>query len=789
MKLSVLLAIIFVGALSSAQTCESQFIGKLLDPDSNPTAGRVIAYINGVKTVVRVASSGDFSLPITPGTGIVSAEADGLSSKPKSIRLNCGKNELTINLAILPLQQAISVTAEATPQPVDESGKNVSIVDFKDLEARNEFSVAEGLRNVPGVFTQNLGGPGQFSTIRMRGLRADATAILVDGLRFRDAASIQADASGFVSNLNIINLEHVEVLHGSGSSLYGTNAVGGAINLISRQEAGPTRFGLLAEGGQLGLLRGRATVGGGTENGRFIYSGGLLHLNVLSGIDGNDRNRSTGGQAFTRYSFGRDFTLSARFYGSDDFVQPNVGPSASSLPTANFNAPIVPGRLGVTFVAAQDDPDYRRASRFGTTAFILQQQINPRAQWQIAYQHNDTRRVFRDGPGGPGFQTRFNNSSRFNGDINTLDARVTTLLAPWLSITGGYELEHESYLNQDNDGNPNPTQLVAVQTQVTQKANAAYFRAQLTGLKRRLQISLSGRTQGFALSRPNFVYTGTANNYDGANSVNPPRAWTGDIAVAYTLAASTKVRAHWGNAYRAPGLYERFGSGFFFSQSANAVLYSPYGDPRLAPDRYHSVDFGVDQYVGQRIRLSATYFYTRVLSLTAFDFSTAIVNPTNDPFGRFSGYYNSLGAIARGLEFSSEARLSRKNLLRAAYTYTDSRTDRDQTVRGVWRQFNQPKNIFAITAQQTLGRKTNLALDIHRTGSLLAPYFTFVGNRAVEYAGFLRTDLVASHEIWSSDQARLEGYVKLENLFDRTFFESGYRAPGLVSLGGLRVNW
>jgi hypothetical protein len=116
-------------------------------------------------------------------------------------------------------------------------------------------------------------------------------------------------------------------------------------------------------------------------------------------------------------------------------------------------------------------------------------------------------------------------------------------------------------------------------------------------------------------------YTGLASPYASVNLTAPTKALTGDISAAYLVAASnTKLRAHFGNAYRAPSLYERFGGGFSNNPVNGETVFTPYGDPRLSPDRYNSLDAGVDQYLfTNRVRLSATWFYTRVVSITAFD--------------------------------------------------------------------------------------------------------------------------------------------------------------------------
>src|SRR5213075_1591565 len=132
------------------------------------------------------------------------------------------------------------------------------------------------------------------------------------------------------------------------------------------------------------------------------------------------------------------------------------------------------------------------------------------------------------------------------------------------------------------------------------------------------QFSFSGRVQSFDLDRPTF--TGGAPLYQGAIIQAPKSAYTGDASVAYFLPSSgTKLRAHVGNGYRVPSLYERFGASFFGGS------FSPYGDPLLRPERLISCDAGIEQYLlGSRIHARATYFYTRLQESIFFDFSGGI---------------------------------------------------------------------------------------------------------------------------------------------------------------------
>src|SRR5262249_6018510 len=149
----------------------------------------------------------------------------------------------------------------------------------------------------PGLRVRQQGEPGTISSLRIRGLRNQDTSVLIDGMRIRDAAAPQGDASGILSGLAVTNISRIEVLRGSGSSLYGSNAIGGVVNLVTDEGGGPFHGELLLEGGSLGTFRGRMRLSGAAgKDDRFIYSVGATHFNITSGIDENDRSRNTSGQ-------------------------------------------------------------------------------------------------------------------------------------------------------------------------------------------------------------------------------------------------------------------------------------------------------------------------------------------------------------------------------------------------------------------------------------------------------------------------------------------------------------
>ena len=739
---------------------------------------------------------------VPPGALLLEVQKDGF--RTATLNVNVGRNgmqQFDVTLEVAGVNQTVIVTAAGEAQTLDEVSKAISNISHEEIENRNDYSITSLLTTVPGVLVRNEGGPGQYTSMSIRGLPSSASAILVDGLRFRDAATTQADATSFLGALNVVDIDHIEVLRGSGSALYGTNAVGGAVNIVTDQGGGPIHGQIQVEGGNLGLIRGRGSLAGGAFGDKLKYSFGFLHLNVMSGVDGQDANRSTGLQGFARYDFTSKLSVSGRVWGSDDFAMLNNTPTSTGIPDSNIPASIIvqaiplslagvktllaggtPNFGNATYIPDATDPDSRSASRFENTALIFRDIVSRTFNWQASYQLVHTDRTYENDPGGIGYQPEGHDYSNYIGAIHTAGMHATAQLTSWLTVTGGYEFERENYFDHQDNNLP-ALERVAEMTHAHQESNAGYFAAQFALLNRRLQISLSGRAQTFELASPDFQYSGTTNPYTSL-SLSVPHALTGDASIAYLFSKSnTKLRAHAGNAYRAPALFERFGAGFYNDPSTGNVIFTPYGDPRLAPDRYNSFDAGIDQYLfGNRLRVSATMFYIRMAQLIAFD-SNGVVNPVTDPFGRSSGYINGAGGISRGAEVSAEARPTRSLTISAAYTYTNADTDQDSSVPGFYQAFDIPRHMVTLVAANQWSKRLLTAVSLFHYSSYFDAYVGYL--QAYEFPGYTKTNLTASYRIWESEKKSARLYGKIDNLFNQTYYVAGFLAPRATFVTGV----
>ena len=779
--------------------------GKVTDAQGALVVGaRVSLYAAGSSQAKKAAviSDGSYRFEgIAAGGYLLQVESEGFREFTRNVTV-AGAHTENVQLEVGGVANTVLVTDEGSALTLDQTAKSISLVDVNEIKDRNEFALSEILRNTPGIQIRNQGGPGQFTQVRIRGLKPDAAQVLIDGMRFRDASTTQGDASSFHSTLNFVNLSRVEVMRGSGSSLYGTGAVGGSINMVTDQGGAPTHGDIQMEGGGLGLYRGRASLGGGFLSNRLVYSGGFSHLNVTKGVDGNDANRSTGGQGFVRFDLTPRLHLSNRFFGSDDFVQLNTSAAATGIPVANFPATtIVPvvmlpqdqvralntgGRpdYGIaTLVPARDDPDNSRTSTFLSNMVMVRGEMSPAASWQASWQRLTTERKFANGPGGFGFQpVGFASVTAPLGSIDTVDARFHTGIRTY-RLTAGYEFEREEFRDRQDNNQPGGARLV-VNNRIRQNTNALYLQNQLSLLADRLQISASGRWQTFDLKKPDIDLRGLANIYDNVTVNNPKRALTGDFSVAYFLRRTgTKFRSHVGNSYRAPALYERYGGGFAANQITGQINFSPYGDPRLGPDRYNSFDWGIDQYLASdRIRISATHFYIRTAQVILFQ---STLNRLTDIFGRTSGYIQGAGAINRGLEFAVEARPTRSTVLNATYSFTNAENERDLVIPGFFDTLNVPRHQGAIVATQRFGKRFDVTFDLFKNGRYYINYSAGGRNRAFQFPGYLKADLVANYKLWVRDTKTLRLYGKVDNVFNRLYYENGALNPQAWGLVGV----
>ncbi len=803
-----ILSAVFANGQTTNQPNQSSasIYGVVTDPQGKGVPGANVALYprGGAEPVNTTAgASGDYRFDgLEPGAYLIEARAPGFARFTKgSVTVERGAQTTEdIALQLDSASEQVSVTASGTAQTPDEISKSVTVVDHSEIEQRDDATIADALRTVPGLRVQQLGGLGGLTSIKTRGLRNEDTAILFDGLRFRDVTSPQADASGFIQDFVDTDIDRVEVLRGTGSSIYGTDAIGGAINLISADGGGRTRGSVLVEGGALGTFRGKAEMAGGALDNRLQYSGGLTHLNVTQGVGGDEPARITSGQGRVSYQLTPGIQLVARMYAADSLSAQTGEPQAvGNIPaTGIVNAvPLALSQMelyqqgasvsqlntgNATYLSNANDPDSTRAARFLAGAFILNGHPSATTGYSLTYQGVNTWSDFGNGPAGVGYQPVGGNThSVYDGTDQVLSVQGNTQLTRFTLLNGGYEFEKENYENLSLQ----PQSIGNSRVDATEHSNAVWVQDQARLFDGRLMLAASVRAQFFHLTEPQFSPTASA-PYAGVQVPSPPNAYTGDASVAWFFRKTgTKIRGHAGRGYRAPSLYERFGTYF-----DPIYGYSVYGDPRLGPDRSTAFDGGIDQdFWNGRLHASATYFYTRLENEILFDFS-GLINPATDPYGRYGGYLNTLGGLSRGVESSVTVAPTRTLNVTAAYTYTNSQ-QRTPIAENIFQSYEIPDHQVSLVATQSIGSRFYVNFDLVASSNYLAPIYSPVDflSRVFRFPGIHTADLGASYRLPLSEFRAVRFFGRIANLFDQNYYEAGFRTAGIGAYGGAQFEF
>jgi vitamin B12 transporter len=179
-----------------------------------------------------------------------------------------------------PALQEIVVTANrlGAPQRRDTLGTAVSVFERAQIDARQTRFALDILRETPGVAISRTGTIGGVTQVRLRGAESNHTLMLLDGADMSDPFQGEFDFSAQLAN----DVERIEVLRGEQSALYGSDAIGGVINIIPRRGAGPLALDASAEGGSFGTNFLSAAIGAGTQDFDWLASVGRYRTNGIN---------------------------------------------------------------------------------------------------------------------------------------------------------------------------------------------------------------------------------------------------------------------------------------------------------------------------------------------------------------------------------------------------------------------------------------------------------------------------------------------------------------------------
>ena len=201
-----------------------------------------------------------------------------------------------------PSLQDVVVTATRTPQPLSDLVADLSIVDRETIESSGATGVADVLARLPGVEISRNGGPGNATSVFLRGAESRFTAVYIDGVR----VDSQSTGGALWEQIPLAQIERIEVLRGPAAAVYGSDAIGGVIQLFTRKGEGPPAPYVSVGVGNRGTSKLEAGVSGATGvDNAFDYAFSLAHersdgWDIRAGVPHNpdsDDYRSTSGHA------------------------------------------------------------------------------------------------------------------------------------------------------------------------------------------------------------------------------------------------------------------------------------------------------------------------------------------------------------------------------------------------------------------------------------------------------------------------------------------------------------
>ncbi len=455
------------------------------------------------------------------------------------------------------LPKEIIITASKIEEDVKQTGSSVIIITSEEIDRKRYASVLEALRRKTGIGSASNGPFGGSTDIFLRGANAAHTLVMIDGVRIYDA--ITADANYDLAHLPLDNVERIEIIKGPQSSLYGSDAMGGVINIITRRGQGKPRFFVSTEVGTKDTYV--EALGGQGNIGKFNYSLDASHQ-VSDGIS----KARDGGEA-------------------DSYEKSSI----SSKMSYQLNDDLEVGLQGLYLYARsegddgsfQDDPN--RLFEFENSLATLFTNKHVNEFWDQKLQYSWFRNIRWDSDDKDRVDTTEDNRSKFTGRTQNADWQHTMNLSELFSLNEnvadtlifGFQYSHEYGESQSATGST---------TALNTTNTAGYYFENKLGLDDKMFWTLAFRTDDHSRF--------------GLHT-------TGRSTFSYLFETDTRLKGSYGTGFNAPSLFQ---------------LFSDFGNANLSAGTSWGYDVGLEQELfDNKVSVSALFFLQRFKDLIEFE--------------------------------------------------------------------------------------------------------------------------------------------------------------------------
>ena len=626
------------------------------------------------------------------------------------------------------------VTATRVPTAVTDIPAGVTVIDRADIEARGYDTLVDALWTMPGVRASPSGGPGGQASLFVRGTNSNHVLVLRDGMPINDSSEV-SDAFNFGVD-TLADIERIEVIRGPMAALYGSGAIGGVINLISRRGTEPG-FHITGDLGAGYPAQVRSSVSATGVAGAFDYAL-TAEAQFRRGFDATPQRE-------------RVYTGTPQGF-RDRYV------------TLNLGYTVVPGTRLSLFLRAREalfgfnelgNPTFDAANANGhDTSLLGRVGIDSRlfdGTWQtslyLGHLRDDRHYLEALNPFDPNQNSV---DERFHGRRTDLQWNNTVHLGDHIhmqpislaDVTFGYQHTADAIDQSTNDsfgGFP-----FAQTAHASMHDDAAYLGLQ-TQLWQRLTITGQVRQDWVA--------------------ENAPTTWR--IGGVYDIPAiATHVKASYGTAFRAPSLFERFGVDSF----------GYVGNPNLRPEHARGWEIGFTTTLpaagrADFVTFGATYFNEHVRDLIVGVFS-----PVDTEI-------NAGAAHMQGVETEIAIRPWPWLRLQTTWTFTEAvNADTGATL------LRRPRHSASVTATITPRPQLSFTTELSYTGGF-QDFLTddngfSTGTTGTSPHGML-LNLTATYDVTPRVQLYANGRNVLNSRFEPV---NGFQVPGASFLIGARMS-
>jgi vitamin B12 transporter len=457
----------------------------------------------------------------------------------------------------------IVVTPTLIPTPEPEVASSITVITGADMQAKQERTVPDALADVPGLNVVQTGGPGGTTSVYMRGTNANQTKVYIDGIDASDPSS--PDGSFNFGDLLTSGIDRIEILRGPQSGLYGSSAIGGVINNITKSGEGPPHVYGTIEGGSFGTFNQTAGISGSVS--RFSYSFDMAHFSSTD-TDVTPPNLVPPGRPLNPDAYdNRSFSLKLGAQLTDNF---DVGFVAHEIESQLYTTS--DDMIGPEALQSINGDQELLTRIFGHLVLL-----DGKFDQTLGLGYTDYHRSFLD-PNPTNESVEF-----YNGDRVKVDYQGNLTVAPGEIATLGAQHERDALYD-----------VPPVSAAVTDDAVFA-----------QLQSSIGQRF--FNSANVRFDHNDQFGN-----------AVTYRVAPAFLIPETgTKLKASLGTGFNAPSLEELYD---------NLPAYFFFANPNLQPETSIGYDAGFEQNVlNDKLSFGATYFHNNIHNLIEIVTNAAFV--------------------------------------------------------------------------------------------------------------------------------------------------------------------